>query len=974
MTNLIPVLTACPPRPIRVAGEQFAADLLDGIRGQISTPVGATEFLDSTYLTRSTAEFLKMVTDRLRLGKDSHAPSIYQMYSRYGGGKTHGLLMLAASAMHPALDYWHLNTDADPVSAKIIAFDGVVSNVLDGLRLDDQNNRAKSLSGYILYQLGGPEALQQFRQGDDRLTDPGSQVFQELIGEHPTLIIIDELVQYINKVQQRIATQGGATHDGLLTTISALVSAVANSPKAVLVITTPEQGSKLLSESAEPTATGGDAFQADALILRTVLDRVESQLARQINPIVPSDLDDLPEILRKRLFHHVDDSARQETSNAYAQIATRNGRATERLSQQKFVDSYPFHPSLLEIITSRMTANTNFQRVRGTLRLLSYTLQEMQRTNDPEALIHPFHVTPAAPNIRMELINRTAFMGLDPAIDTDVVGIDATVAKLGIELAQPVANTMLMGTIAPDASSGLYADDIADAILSPDHQDYGLITNAINTFLGKAIYVDDTPSETRLRRFSREANVMKELNEARETLLANTGRMEELLRAAIRSAYSGPTNSPDSISVELYPTKTSNLPDDHRRACVGIINPDHWNWADADNSANGMSNQDILQLHRHSSNDNGEATRQYPNNAILLAAHDSNLTRIRQSIATMEAADLLLKDPSRNLPEHRRAILQQEKADAEKNATTDIQNKWTHLFSAGNSAQHQWPEPNSHLEHRTLESFTDAVGKGQQVILNTLGDRALRGNNAALNKNVWARIAIIARSEGATLGELHEYFGRTPNERIVINEQTWMALIQNGMQGDALEVVTTTGEINPQGQRYDANWQVWAKGHRPSTPEPTPPDPPPGPPEPPGPPPPAPTPTKSFSTGKTVGRAAYESVRRFVEDNQLDWGTLKSCQVTGTKPALADQIASIAQGEEEGIFITLRAQNEKVRVEVLNGSPSEYKEYATPAKRMLARAAITDVDVSVRLDALAAHRVLERLNNQDEANVRVEFE
>ena len=973
MTNLIPVLTACPPRPIRVAGEQFAADLLDGIRGQISTPVGATEFLDSTYLTRSTAEFLKMVTERLRLGEDSHAPSIYQMYSRYGGGKTHGLLMFAASAMHPALDYWHLNTDADPVSAKVIAFDGVASNVLDGLRLDDQNNRAKSLSGYILYQLGGPEALQQFRQGDDRLTDPGSRVFQELIGEHPTLIIIDELVQYINKVQQRIATQGGATHDGLLTTISALVSAVANSPKAVLVITTPEQGSKLLSESAEPIATGGDAFQADALILRTVLDRVESQLARQINPIVPSDLDDLPEILRKRLFHHVDDSARQETSNAYAQIATRNGRATERLSQQKFIDSYPFHPSLLEIITSRMTANTNFQRVRGTLRLLSYTLQEMQRTNDPEALIHPFHVTPAAPNIRMELINRTAFMGLDPAIDTDVVGIDATVAKLGIELAQPVANTMLMGTIAPDASSGLYADDIADAILSPDHQDYGLITNAINTFLGKAIYVDDTPSETRLRRFSREANVMKELNEARETLLANTGRMEELLRAAIRSAYSGPTNSPDSISVELYPTKTSNLPDDHRRACVGIINPDHWNWADAGNSANGMSNQDILQLHRHSSNDNGEATRQYPNNAILLAAHDSNLTRIRQSIATMEAADLLLKDQSRNLPEHRRVILQQERADAEKNATTDIQNKWTHLFSAGNSTQHQWPEPNSHLEHRTLESFTNAVGKGQQVILNTLGDRALRGNSAAMNKNVWARIATIARPEGTTLGELHEYFGRTPNERIVINEQTWMALIQNGMKDDALDVVTTTGEINPQGNRYDASWQVWAKGYRPSPAEPEPPGPPLTPPEPPTPHPNA-NANKSFSSGKAVGRAAYEAVRRFVEDNQLDWGKLKSCQVTGTKPALADQIASMAQGDDEGIFITLRAQNEKVRVEVLNGSPSEYKEYATPAKRMLARAAITDVDVSVRLDAIAAHRVLERLNNQDEANVRVEFE
>ena len=971
MTNLIPVLTACPPRPIRVAGEQFAADLLDGIRGQISTPVGATEFLDSTYLTRSTAEFLKMVTDRLRLGEDSHAPSIYQMYSRYGGGKTHGLLMLAASAMHPALDYWHLNTDADPVSAKVIAFDGVVSNVLDGLRLDDQNNRAKSLSGYILYQLGGPEALQQFRQGDDRLADPGSQVFQELIGEHPTLIMIDELVQYINKVQQRIATQGGATHDGLLTTISALVSAVANSPKAVLVITTPEQGSKLLSESAEPTATGGDAFQADALILRTVLDRVESQLARQINPIVPSDLNDLPEILRKRLFHQVDDSARQETSKAYAEVATRNGRAIERLSQKKFVDSYPFHPSLLEIITSRMSANTNFQRVRGTLRLLSYTLQEMQRTNDPEALIHPSHVTPAAPNIRMELINRTAFTGLDPAIDTDVVGIDATVAKLGIELAQPVANTMLMGTIAPDASSGLYADDIADAILSPDHQDYNLITNAINTFLGKAIYVDDTPSETRLRRFSREANVMKELNEARETLLANTSRMEQSLRSAIQSAYGNPTRIPDTLDVVLYPTRTSNLPDDHHRARLGIINPDHWNWLDADNTANGMSNQDIVELHRHSSNDNGEAPRQFPNNAIFLAAHNSDLTRIRQSIATMEAADQLLTDPSRNLPEHRRAILQQERAEAEKNATTDIQNKWVHLFSAGNSPQHQWPEPNSHLEWRTLESFTDSVGKGQQAILDALGDRALRGTNAALNRMVWARIGIIARKEGATLGQLHEHFARNPSERIVINEQTWLALIQHGMQNDALDVVTPTGEINPQGQRYDANWQVWAKGHRPSAPEPEPPEPP----GPPGPEPPAPNPisNKSFTSGKAVGRAAYEAVKRFMDDNHHQWDQLANCQVTGTTSTLADQIASIAQGDDEGIYITLRAQNEKIRLDVLNGSPTEYKDYSTSANRMLSRAGINDVDVSVRLDPSAAQRVLERLNNRDEANIHVAF-
>ena len=423
----------------------------------------------------------------------------------------------------------------------------------------------------------------------------------------------------------------------------------------------------------------------------------------------------------------------------------------------------------------------------------------------------------------------------------------------------------------------------------------------------------------------------------------------------------------------LYPTKSSNLPDDHRRAHLGIINPDHWNWLGADNTANGMSDQDILDLHRHSSHDNGEAIRQFPNNAILLAAHNSDLSRIRQSIATMEAADQLLTDPGRNLPQHRRAILQKEKADAEKNATTDIQNKWTHLFSAGNSPQHQWPEPNSHLETRTLESYTDSVGKGQQAILDALGDRILRGINAALNKNVWARITIIAREEGSTLGQLHEYFARNPNERIVINDQTWLALIQHGMQNDALDVVTATEEINPEGQRYDANWKVWAKGYKPSPAAPEPPSPIP---EPPGPEPPKPAPVAnlSFASGRTVGRAAYEAVKRFMEDNGHQWESLSSCQVNGTTPALADQIASISQGEDEGISITLRAQNDRIRLDLLNGSPSEYKDYATSAKRILARAGINEVDVSIRLEASAAQRVLERLNNRDEANIHVAFQ
>ena len=84
----------------------------------------------------------------------------------------------------------HLATD----SVRLIAFTGENVDPLSGAELDDSGNRAKSLTGHVAYHLGGPEALEQFREHDNRLTDPGAENFRRLIGDQPTLILVDELV------------------------------------------------------------------------------------------------------------------------------------------------------------------------------------------------------------------------------------------------------------------------------------------------------------------------------------------------------------------------------------------------------------------------------------------------------------------------------------------------------------------------------------------------------------------------------------------------------------------------------------------------------------------------------------------------------------------------------------------------------------------------------------------------------------
>ncbi len=970
MMSLTPLLEACPLRPISQAGDQYAADLIRGIEQELATAESAADFLATTHLTKANADFLRMAMDRVALGRESTSPSVYQLYSRYGGGKTHSLLLLAAAAIHPQLPYWQEIDGLSPTNANVVAFDGEKHNVVNGTVMDEQGHRAKSMAGFMLHRLGGPTALREFAEGDETFTDPGSDVFRQLIGEAPVIIVIDELVHYINRVNQHATANPRISTEGVLTTLSALADAVTNSPRATLVITSPEDSHPLLEES--PPTGAGDALHVDAMALTQMLERVNSQLSRVMYPTAPADAADLPAILRKRLFHSVDEAARATAAEAYAAVCARNGRADRNLDYRGFYNAYPFHPSLLNIITGRLAANRNFQRVRGTLRLMGNTLLEMQRTGDEAALVHPYHATPRAARIRDEVVNRPGFSELDPAIDTDIVGPNSTAMKAGNELAEPAAVTMLLGTIAPDRSNGLYADEIADAILSPKHGDFGVIAHAVDQFLSRAIYVDDSP-DTQRKRFSKDANVMKELLEAKDAVLSDTTKMSDLLRHAIRSVYDGGNRQGDRFEIQLFPSRQSNLPDNPDRPTLGIVNPDYWNWTDAENNANFMSRADLLELHRHSSNNDSKATRQYRNNALLLAAHDGNLGRIREDIATLEAAERLLNDRSRTLPQHRRETLESVRADSEKNATTGIQNKFTHLFSAGNSPQHQWPEANSHLEVRTLESLTDAVGKGQDVILENLGDRVLKGNDAGLNKTVWTRIGIIASEQGSTLGELRNYFARTPDMRIVINEATWRAVVANAIGNDALHVKTASGEDNPAG--YDPSWQVWAKGYEPApsvVPEPTSvqvPDPDPDP----GPDPRPSTQPFEFRTGQQPGRAAYEAVKRFMANNGHDWPALQSCRVQGTAPALADQIASIAQGQDEGIAITMKGGNQRMQVSITGAPPSEFKDYAVSAKRMMTKAGVNAVDVTVQLESAAAQHVLEKLNNRDEANITVSF-
>ena len=104
------------------------------------------------------------------------------------------------------------------------------------------------------------------------------------------------------------------------------------------------------------------------------------------------------------------------------------------------------------------------------------------------------------------------------------------------------------------------------------------------------------------------------------------------------------------------------------------------------------------------------------------------------------------------------------------------------------------------------------------------------------------------------------------------------------------------------------------------------------------------------------------------------WDTMKSCTITSTTPEFADHVASIPQGADEGISISLNADSEAINLELRNLSPQEFKKYSSSARRMLQLAEVGSADVTVRVNAKGAEEILGRLNNSHTARIRAEFE
>jgi len=438
------ILTACEPRKDILAGtfnpEIFTASISGVLRfyaGQkteihpMYTDAGQF-FRETTYPT----DGLKMVLSEVfaRLNGDNTVPAIHRLETAFGGGKTHTLIACAHIGFK--------GSDLAPVTAELlpgellpaageVAVVGIAGEDIPVHKTKGSKLVPYTLWGEIAFQIGGKTLYRKLKTEAESHAAPGKNYFETVFAGKKVLLMLDELAQYAARLSAAHSDGGdqlaaflmglhgyARSHPG----ISVLLT-LASSTDAFARQT--EQLTKLLSD-----IMGREISKDEALgIGEQSVSGVTSVVSRDATAVVPVQPAEISRVLAKRLFTDIDSAASEETAYAYAELYQRNtaslpDEAGREDYKDRMIAHYPFHPTLIDFLNTKLAASENFQGTRGVLRVLSLTVRNIWQKQVKIPMIHACHLNLRDAQTVNEVIGRTGSGDLLPILNADIGGAD----------------------------------------------------------------------------------------------------------------------------------------------------------------------------------------------------------------------------------------------------------------------------------------------------------------------------------------------------------------------------------------------------------------------------------------------------------------------------------------------------------------------------------------------------------------------
>ncbi len=439
------------------------ADLIEGAGN-------GREFFSRNYVTRGMEQLFREGMLRLS-GKSDQA--VFELTQAMGGGKTHMMIALGLLARHAELHSEVLPADlaeqVDFGQARIVGFNG-------------RNDPDYYIWGEIASQLGEAETIRDYWVNGPRA--PDQRKWKEIIGNEPTLILLDELPPYL----QNASTQpvgGGTLAEKVVYSLGALMSAALELPNCCIVI-----------------ANLSGSYGQQSRELKEAISNLQQEASRQAMTITPVDLagNEIYDILKKRLVDELpDETTIADIAEEYAQQVKKAehggyivASSIEQIAEQ-VRETYPFHPSFKHLV-ALFKENEGFRQTRGLMQFTARLLNSVdQREEDDVYLIGAQHLNCNDTQVKNE-IERIA-PSLRPAVTHDIADEGDSIAEeidadMGEDAAQQAMTLLLTASLsrAVGGRIGLNVSEIMEFLVAPRCK-MDAFHNALEKLRDKAWYL-----------------------------------------------------------------------------------------------------------------------------------------------------------------------------------------------------------------------------------------------------------------------------------------------------------------------------------------------------------------------------------------------------------------------------------------------------------------------------------------------------
>jgi hypothetical protein len=408
--------------------------------------------------------------------------------------------------------------------------------------------------------------------------------------------------------------------DQTISFIQEISEDVANIPQCVMVATLPQSIVEV-----------GNSDKA-----QTIFTSLSDRFSRVSADTKPVQDEEIYEVIRRRLFEDIgNQKVIDQVVSSYVamyqeQWSELPSDAPRHEYKVKLLKSYPFHPELIDMFSTRWASNHDFQRTRGVLRLMAAIISDLWQRRDNlrgvNAFIHTSDINFVNVDALSSQLKKLWGNGYDAVISSDVSGSSSNAWKIDEEktdygnydLSKGIAATILLGSFDSSGSKrGLTLSQLKLCVMKPKSFNHNNINGALDALEGRAHYLYiNTVGSDRKYWFHTKPNIKMLITQAVRDVKTNETNAE------ITKRITAQERRIEGFKVLVNPTE--DIPEQQKLTLI-ILGPQYL--ANPDR-VNGDTKKRI----KKTATKRGNSERIYRNTMLFLVCSEIGIARLRQDV------------------------------------------------------------------------------------------------------------------------------------------------------------------------------------------------------------------------------------------------------------------------------------------------------------------------------------------------------